>query len=157
MFRETVPRSSLELLTKGCPPRPVPPLDHANVSWDGTANKLVARCDDFRADHRHGPLASVATPTLLRDFRKRPRTGSPPGRCRPRWCRRGEFHPPPQPQTGRASFPASGFPDCLDRGTLSTRSHAGAIHCGCLCFRCCWDGFHNLLWTTSTFIENPPD
>ena len=33
----------------------------------------------------------------------------------PRWCRRGEFHPPPQPQTGRASFPASGFPDVSQR------------------------------------------
>ena len=25
------------------------------------------------------------------------------------------------------------------------------------CFRSCWDCSHNLLWTTSTFIENPPD
>ena len=35
------------------------------------------------------------------------------------WCRREEFHLPPQPQTGRASFQASGFPDCLDFENVS--------------------------------------
>ena len=50
----------------------------------------------------------------------------------------GGISPPPQPQTGRASFQASGFPDVSQLGKASARSHS-------------------LLWTTSTFIGNPPD
>jgi hypothetical protein len=50
----------------------------------------------------------------------------------------GGVAPPPQPQTGRASFQASGFPDVSRLGNASARSHS-------------------LLWITSTFIGNPSD
>ena len=70
----------------------------------------------------------------------------------------GGFHPGPNPEPDMQVSKSSGSPDCLDHWSAAavgrTRSQSIA---DVLCYRCCYDRSHNLLWTTSTFIENPPD
>ena len=80
------------------------------------------------------------------------------GDCAPRWCRREEFHLPPQPQTGRASFQASGFPDVSSQRLAAVLSlwHArhriwtfvGTLACCKLAKR-----FTGTIWSASEFPQ----